>query len=131
MKTSSAKAKGRRLQTEVAGALCRELRLHADDVKCAIMGESGRDIHLSPRAQMVWPYSVECKNTERLNVWQAIEQAAKNADVLTPLVIFRRNRSETYAVLPFDTLLDLHKELEQLRMREVELMHDLGSALGR
>lgn len=115
MKTSSAKAKGRRLQQEVADALCATMRLHKDDVKCAIMGESGRDVHLSPRAQIVFPYSVECKNTERLNVWAALEQAKKNAGTLTPLLIFRRNRSVAYAVVPLDNLLDLHRELEELR----------------
>lgn len=131
MKTSSAKAKGRRLQSETRDAILTVAPLHEDDVKCAIMGEGGRDIHLSPRAQLVWPYSVECKNTERLNVWAALEQAKKSAGTLTPLLVFRRNRSVPYAVVPLDKLVDVHKELEQLRARVDELECDLGSARGR
>jgi hypothetical protein len=109
VKTSSAKAKGRRLQQEVREAILGVFpELHPDDVKAAVMGESGLDIHLSPAAQARFPFAVECKNVERLNVWAAIEQAEKNRKgALRPLVVFRRNRSRTYAVIELTELLSL------------------------
>ena len=42
------------------------------------MGESGRDIRLSPSAEKVVPFDIECKNTEKINIWSALEQAEKN-----------------------------------------------------
>ena len=67
MKASSSKAKGRRLQDFVRDKL-RGLftKLEDDDIKAAIMGESGEDIKLSPAARKIIPYSFECKNQERL-----------------------------------------------------------------
>lgn len=106
--TSSRKAKGRRLQDHVRQAILEAFpELEEGDIKCAIMGESGQDIHLSPAARKKFPFSVECKNTERLNIWSAIKQAESHSDTGTPLVVFKRNRSKTYAVLELDALLKI------------------------
>lgn len=77
-------------------------------MKTAIMGESGEDIHLSPAARKLFPFSTECKNVEKLNIWSALEQAIMNAkDGHTPLVVFKRNRSKVYVALEFEDLLTL------------------------
>ena len=49
-------------------------------------------------------------NQEKLNIWSALEQAGENSGNHSPLVIFKRNRSKTYAVLEFDKLLKLLDE---------------------
>ena len=111
MKTRSAKAKGRRLQDSVRKLLLENFpQLEDDDIKTAIMGESGEDIHLSPAARKLIPYSIECKNQEALSIWAALKQAEENSDVWAPMVIFKRNRSKTYAVLEIDKLLELLKK---------------------
>lgn len=108
MKTSSAKAKGRRLQTEVQTKLVEKFAtLEPDDVRVAIMGESGEDLKLSPAARRVFPYSIECKNVEKLNIWGALEQAESNSGKHEPLLIFKRNRSKIYVALEFDHFLKL------------------------
>ena len=77
-------------------------------MKTAIMGESGEDVHLSPAARKLFPFSVEAKNQERLNIWKALEQAYANAkEGATPLVVFSRNHSKTYVALEFEDLLTL------------------------
>ncbi len=45
------------------------------------MGAGGEDIMLSAKARNMFPYSVECKNQETLNVWKAFEQAEHNSGV--------------------------------------------------
>lgn len=109
MRPSSAKAKGRRLQDEIRRRVLSTFRnLEEADVKTAIMGESGEDIHLSPAARKVFPFSIEAKNVERLNIWKAFEQCVENApEGATPLVVHSRNRSEVLATLRFDDLLTL------------------------
>lgn len=113
MKPSSSKAKGRRLQKAVAKAIRRTFNLAKEDCRPAIMGERGSDIKLSRAAAARFPYAVECKNQERLNIWQALEQAESNAGALTPLLVFRRNRTTTYCVVEFQHFLELSRQTDK------------------
>ena len=82
MKVKSAKAKGRNLQNLVRVKLrsifvdlwTKMPRLEYDDIKSQTMGMGGEDIVLSPIAKKLIPYSFECKNTERLNLWGSLKQ---------------------------------------------------------
>ena len=111
MKLRSAKNKGKRLQNKVRDIILEKFdSLEPDDVRSITMGDSGEDILLSPAARRLFPFSVECKNQEKLNIWEALDQAEGNSGKHTPLVIFKRNRSKTYAVLEFKELLKLLDE---------------------
>ena len=79
MKSRSAKNKGKRLQNSVRDILLETFQqLEPDDIRSAIMGESGEDIKLSPAARKLIPYSFECKNQEKLNIWDSLIQAEEN-----------------------------------------------------
>ena len=110
MKTRSAKNKGKRLQNKVRDILLETFdTLEPDDIRSAVMGDSGEDIKLSPAARKLIPYSIECKNQEKLNIWSSLEQAEENANDSTPVLIFKRNRSKTYAVLNVEDFIKLIK----------------------
>lgn len=109
MKTSSCKAKARTAQNEVAAYIKKHIEsltgieLDPRDVSVAIMGESGVDIKLSPQAEKYFPYSVEVKNVEKINIWQALKQAEANCLPNTkPLLCFRKNRTPMYVVMRAD-----------------------------
>ena len=112
MKPRSAKNKGKRLQNKVRDLILEKFnsKLEPDDVRSITMGDSGEDILLSPAARKLFPFSVECKNQEKLNIWSSLEQEEGNSGNHPPLVIFKRNRTKTYAVLEFDELLKLLNE---------------------
>lgn len=111
MKPRSAKNKGKRLQNDVRDLILEKFdTLEPDDVRSITMGDSGEDILLSPAARRLFPFSVECKNQEKLNIWSSLEQAETNSGKHVPLLIFKRNRTKTYAVLEFDKLLELLNE---------------------
>ena len=118
MKVKSAKAKGRNLQNLVRDKLrsifvdlwTKMPRLEYDDIKSQTMGMGGEDIVLSPIAKKLIPYSFECKNTERLNLWRSLKQSQDNCEDREPVLIIKRNRSEVYAVIKFDAFLDNIKE---------------------
>ena len=112
MKPRSAKNKGKRLQNKVRDLILEKFnkKLEEDDVRSITMGDSGEDILLSPAARKLFPFSVECKNQEKLNIWSSLEQAESNSGKHTPLLIFKRNSTKTYAVLEFDKLLELLDE---------------------
>ena len=115
MKVKSAKAKGRNLQNLVRDKLrsifvdlwTKMPRLEYDDIKSQTMGMGGEDIVLSPVAKKLIPYSFECKNTERLNLWASLEQCASNCEDRQPVLIIKRNRSKVYAVIEFDNFLNM------------------------
>ena len=112
MKTSSGKAKGRRLQNKIRDLLLEHFsdKLEPDDVKVAIMGESGEDIKLSPAARKLIPYSFECKNQEKLSIWSSLEQAAENSGDYPPVLIFKRNRSKTYFTIELEEFIKFIKK---------------------
>ena len=111
MKTRSAKAKGRRLQNKIRDLLLEEFKeLEPDDIRTAIMGETGEDIKLSPAARRKIPYSFECKNQEKLNIWDSLNQAEENSGDYDPVLIFKRNRSKTYAVVNIEKFIELINE---------------------
>ncbi len=113
MKPRSAKNKGKRLQNKVRDLILEKFnQLEPDDVRSVTMGDSGEDILLSPAARRVFPFSVECKNQEKMNIWSSLEQAENNSGNHVPFLIFKRNRTKTYAVLEFDKLLELLDESE-------------------
>ena len=111
MKTSSAKAKGRRLQQKVRDLLLETFtELEPDDIRSTSMGVSGEDLQLSPAARKLIPFAIECKNQEKLNVWDSLKQAEENSGDYSPVLIFKRNRSKTYAVINIEKFIELINE---------------------
>ena len=114
MKTRSAKNKGKRLQNDVRDLILETFtELEPDDVRSTTMGDSGEDILLSPAARKLFPFATECKNQERLNIWESLEQAEDNAGKHMPLLIFKRNRSKTYISMEINDLMRLLSEKQQ------------------
>ena len=100
MKTSSAKAKGRRLQQWCRDQILETFpKLTEDDVRSTSMGAGGMDIQLSQAAQKVFPFAVEAKNQERVNLWNAFEQCEDNCGKLEPVLIVKRNGAAPLAVI--------------------------------
>ena len=119
MKSRSAKNKGKRLQNSFRDLLLETFKqLEPDDIRSAIMGESGEDIKLSPAARKLIPYSFECKNQEALNIWSSLEQAETNAGDYDPVLIFKRNRSKTYAVINIEKFIELINESNSKSTKE-------------
>ena len=110
MNPKSVKAKGRLLQNLVRDKLrvAHNLCLVDDDIKSQTMGMTGEDIVLSPKARKYIPYSFECKNQERIQLWKAIEQAEANKkDDSNIAVVIKRNRTKPYVVIDLDHFVDL------------------------
>lgn len=118
--TRSCKAKGRRLQNLVAKKIIELTGLPKTDVKPAIMGEGGIDIKLSQAARDIFPFAVECKAHEKLNIWSALEQATNSAvkENLEPLVIFKRSNSKTYVVIELNYFFKLLHKLKKILQKK-------------
>lgn len=109
MKPRSAKHKGRRFQATVRKFILEQFpHLEDEDVKVVFRSEPGPDIKLSTAARSVFPYSVECKNVERLNIWSALSQAQDNTEEgTTPLLVFSRNRAEPHVAMKLTEFMKL------------------------
>lgn len=106
----SRKARGRRFQQYIAQRIREVFDLSDNDVRSTSMGVSGLDIQLSDRARSCFPWAVEAKNQQRVNVWESWEQAKANAEGLKPILIMKRNRSDILAVIELEEFLRLVKE---------------------
>ena len=108
MKTSSCKAKGRNLQKWVRDLILESFpSLEADDVRSTSMGAGGEDVQLSPAARKLFPFSLECKNVEKLNVWAAYEQAEANSGEHEPLLLMKKNRKKPLVVIDAEAFVKL------------------------
>ena len=109
MKTSSAKAKGRKLQQWFAKLLVDALGLDEEDLESRPMGSQGEDIIMGEQSRNRFPYSVECKNQERVNVWTSYEQAKENCKGYEPLLVIKRNRSKPLVLMDAEHFVSLFK----------------------
>lgn len=110
MKNRSLKQKGKRAVLEVRALLLKQAaHLDATDIIKPIGSRSGPDLSLSAKAKESYPFTFEVKNQEKINIWEAIEQSESHGEAagLTPLLVFRRNRSDLYVTLKFEDLLKL------------------------
>ena len=110
MKTSSAKAKGRRLQQQFMQLLIEKLDIDPEDIESRSMGSGGEDLIMSKAARNKFPYSVECKNQESLNIWKAWDQANGNKGLYEPMVVIKKNGVRPLVVLDAENFLEMIKE---------------------
>ena len=112
MKTQSRKAKGRRLQQKFMQLLIEKLDIDPEDIESRSMGAGGEDLIMSKAARTKFPFSIECKNQEKLNIWSAWEQANSNRGIYEPLVVIKRNGTTPLVVLDANVFLDYVKGIE-------------------
>ena len=111
MKTQSAKAKGRRLQQWFRDLLIEKLDVHPEDIESRSMGAGGEDLIMARAARKKFPYSIECKNQENVNVWKSYEQAKENSKDYEPIVVLKRNKTKPLVLVDADYFVRLHNEL--------------------
>ena len=110
MKTQSAKAKGRRLQQWFRDLLIEKLDIHPEDIESRSMGAGGEDLIMARAAREKFPYSIECKNQEAVNVWKAFEQASENSGNYQPIVVIKRNKTRPLVLVDAEYFAELHKK---------------------
>ena len=110
MKTSSAKAKGRRLQQKFMQLLIEKLDIDPEDIESRSMGAGGEDLIMARAAREKFPYSIECKNQESVNIWKSYEQAQENSGNYEPIVVLKRNNTKPLVLVDADYFVKLHNK---------------------
>ena len=110
MKPQSAKAKGRNLQKWVRDQLIEQLDIHPEDIESRSMGAGGEDLIMARDARSKFPFSIECKNVEKLNVWEAYEQAKANSGKYEPIVVMKKNHKKPLVVVDAEYFIQLFGE---------------------
>lgn len=98
------KAKGRNASLLVRDMILEKFPvLSPDDVIVKPSGVIGEDLYLSPHARSLFPYCVEVKCQEKLNIWDALEQVKQHEKKTgyKGLLIFKRNHTDLYVCYPF------------------------------
>jgi hypothetical protein len=110
MRPQSAKAKGRRLQQWVRDQLIEALDIHPEDIESRSMGAGGEDLIMARAAREKFPHSVECKNVEKLNVWDSYEQAQANSGDYEPIVIMKKNGKKPLVVVDAEYFIRMYRQ---------------------
>ena len=113
VKPQSAKAKGRRLQQWFRDLLINKLDIHPDDVESRSMGAGGEDLIMARAARKKFPYSIECKNQEKINIWKSYFQAQENSKEYEPLVVIKRNNHKPLLLVDAEHFINLHSKDER------------------
>ena len=111
MKTQSAKAKGRKLQKWMRELLIEKLDIHPEDIESRSMGAGGEDLIMARAAREKFPMSVECKNQEKVNVWESYKQAEDNSKDYEPVVVIKRNNSIPLVLVDAEYFVSMFKKL--------------------
>lgn len=114
MKPSSGKNKGRKLQQWVVKMLVDYLECDPNDVTSRPMGSGGEDVIVGNESRRKFPYSVECKNVERLNVWEAYGQACSNSKEYEPLLVMKKNGKKPLVVLDAEHFFTMNSVMNDL-----------------
>ena len=109
MRPQSAKAKGRRLQQQFRDLLIEELGIHPEDIESRSMGAGGEDLIMARAAREKFPYSIECKNQEKLNLWESYKQATENSKDYEPIVVIKKNNHKKLVIVDAEYFVKLHK----------------------
>ena len=107
MTPSSAKAKGRLLQKWMRDKLIEMLDVHPEDIESRSMGAGGEDLIMARAARLKFPHSIECKNVEKLNIWDAYEQASANCNDYQPIVVMKKNGKKPLVVVDAEYYISL------------------------
>jgi len=113
MRTQSAKAKGRRLQQWFRDLLIDKLRIHKEDIESRSMGAGGEDLIMARAARQKFPYSIECKNQEKINIWESYKQADENSNNYEPVVVIKRNKHKPLVLVDAEYFVELHNRVSK------------------
>lgn len=94
--------------------------LKPGDIEITSSGATGEDLKLSPSARSTYPFVIEVKNVEKINIWESLEQARSHFlswstefiswyKTATPVLFFRRNKSELMVAMKAEDFLKLLK----------------------
>ena len=108
MNNNSRKAKSRYLQNIVKDKIIKLFRLPSGAIRTSNTGEHGEDIKLlSLTSKKVFPYSTDCKNSERhIGLYKNFGQAKKH-NHRTPLLVVKKNRQPALAIITLDHFFEL------------------------
>ena len=111
----NSKAKGKKGELELAA----KLREYGYDVRRSVQ-YNGKAEDGQPDLVGLPHIHVECKRTETLRLYDAIDQAKRDSEITGdhPVVFHRRNNCEWVAIMPLEDFMALYREYEAGRSIE-------------
>ena len=91
-----------------------------DDLSSTPMGCTGCDIGLSQAAKKIFPFDIEAKNQESLNVWSEFwkHYGKYEKTVRLKMLVHCKNRCEPVMVVRWKDFMKLYKKYLELRNRK-------------
>ena len=106
----SKKQKGTRLEQKVAGEIRHRLKINAQRMPLSGAISHFRGDIYAPQ----FPFVIECKNQEKVKIWEWWKQARSQAGLRKPMLVFSGNHRPILAVVRLEDILDLQAEVNDL-----------------
>lgn len=110
VKPKSAIQKGKAFMKHVVELLRhRAPHLGENEIRIGAPGVKSHDIWMTDKACEYYPFTIECKWQESLNIWACLDQAEaqnKRAD-RSAVLFFKRSRSDVYVAMKANEFLNL------------------------
>jgi len=112
----SAKAKGRKLQNWVAEHISNILNISYgkdEDIESRPSGQTGVDVILHGKARDRFPFAIECKNQEKMNLYAWVKQAKANKPdwAITWLLFHTRNNEKQFVTMDAEEFFKLYERI--------------------
>ena len=75
------------------------------------MGAGGEDLIMARSVRKKCPYSIECKNQEKINIWESYKQANENSKDYEPVVVLKRNKHKPLVLVDAEYFVELHNRV--------------------
>ena len=81
------------------------------------MGAGGEDLVMARAAREKFPYSIECKNQEKLNVWKSYDQALENCGKYQALLVIKKNNRVPLIVIDATFFIGIHGRRNRIQQK--------------
>ena len=92
--------------------LIEHLSIDEEDIESRSRGAGCEDLIIARAARAYFPCSIECKNQEKVNVWESYKQAESNCKDYEPIVVLKRNKHKPLVLVDAEYFVKLYKEKE-------------------
>ena len=107
----NANKKGKRFELQIAKYLSREfetsIRRTPNSGGLSIKGD------IMATQGILSEFNWECKNQEKINIWESYKQADENSNSYEPVVVLKRNKHKPLVLVDAEYFVELHNRVSK------------------
>ena len=103
--------KGKRFELSIANKLKELFKVKVRRTPLSGGMDFKGDIICIDDNSIISEYSFECKNQEKINIWESYKQADENSNSYEPVVVLKRNKHKPLVLVDAEYFVELHNRV--------------------